>query len=304
MGKADKLAQDLGANLDESIGVREESDAPALPVPEPGAVGPQDGFTRAQGFGMMEIANIVADAQQIRQDFGSEESLGSLVASIKQKGLLQPIRIRWDGALGKHVVVVGGRRLKAAQLAELDKVPVICVTTQLSPVEVLEEMIFENQHRLDLSDIDVANSYRRYLDLTGCQSKDLAELLHVAPSTVSKALSLLDLDPAVQQQIAAGELSAKAGQAIAKIRNPVVQQKVATQVVEEDLPAEEVAKKVRQRQGPAAPKQSKKPPRPVTFRIERGVAVHVVTRRPISGQEVLSALERATEQARAALETE
>jgi len=150
----------------------------------------------------------------------------------------------------------------------------------------------------------VANSYRRYLDLTGCQAKDLAESLHVAPSTVSKALSLLNLDEFVQEQISAGSLSAKAGQAIAKIRNPVVQQQVAAQVVEEGLPAEEVIKRVRQRQGPAAKPKSNAKAKDQIFRLERGLRVIVSSRSSISGQQIVAALRRALELAEAALEAE
>ena len=134
------------------------------------------------------------------------------------------------------------------------------------------------------------------MTLTGCTGKDLANLLHISPASVSRALSLLELDPGVQEQVASGEISPRAGAAIARIRNPKAQQDVAQCAVVTKAPTVEVEQQVRrQRQGTSA-----KPQPFVQFKIARGVRVVIHGR--LDGARVVAALEAAVELARAELD--
>ena len=94
---------------------------------------------------------------------------------------------------------------------------------ELTEAEILEEQLVENLLREDLNPIEEAQSFRRYMELVGCHAKDLAQLLKINPSTVTRALSLLKLPEAVQEQVAAGDIPAKTGYEIAKLKDETPQ---------------------------------------------------------------------------------
>ena len=230
---------------------------------------PKDGFTRNRAAGEMLLENIVPDPTQPRKEF-DPAAIERLTESIKARGLLQPLRVRWNPELGKHVILVGERRYRAAQLAGLTSVPCIFVETELTEAEILEEQLVENLLREDLNAIEQAHSFKRYMELVGCHAKDLAQLLKVAPSTVTRALSLLKLPEAVQEQIADGEIPAKTGFEIAKLKDDTARKAMAEKVVTEKLTADDAAKVVRQKKGKAAPKSRGTNE---TFRLEGGIKV-------------------------------
>ena len=250
-----------------------------------------------KGAGQLPIDDIIADPNNPRTEW-DEEDLERLAESIKQRGILQPIRTRWDETLGKHVITVGERRYRAALKAGLTSVPVICRTETITEAEILAESLQENELRSSLSAIDEARAFQKYMQLTGCNAKSLAELICVSPPTISRALSLLTLPAEVQDAVTEEMLSPKAAQAIAKIRNPTVQKNVATKAAETKATAGEVEKQVRQRQG--TPAKASQQQSFTQFKISRGTRVVIHGR--LTGREVLAALEAATEMARAELE--
>jgi ParB family transcriptional regulator, chromosome partitioning protein len=289
--KADTLAKNMGADLADSIGVRDDTGASTPPRDQ------FEGLARYKDAGLLLTSHICVEDQIRTED--DPEADTQLVESIRQVGLLQPIRVRWRASDGKWVVLVGHRRFLAAQRAGLERVPVICVTTDPTPIDVVREQIFENKHRSSLSAIDEAHAYKKYLDLTGEPAVNLANLLHISQATVSRALSLLTLPTDVQDAVAEEKISPKAAQAIAKIRNPTVQKNVATKAIKESLPAEAVDRTVRSRQGtPAKPSQQQQPF--VQFKIARGTRVVIHGR--LTGREVLEALRAAVAMAEAELE--
>lgn len=207
MGKTDALLKEMGGNLAESIGVRSGSfrSFPAAPKPDIPTASPKDGYARNRAAGEMLLANIVPDPEQPRKEF-DQGAIERLSESIKARGLLQPLRVRWNPQLGKHVILVGERRYRAALLAGLTSVPCIFVETELTAAEILEEQLVENLLREDLNPIEQATSFQRYMELVGCHAKDLASLLKVSPSTVTQTLMLLKLPEDVQEQVAAGDI--------------------------------------------------------------------------------------------------
>jgi ParB family chromosome partitioning protein len=296
VGKTDELIGDIGDQIAESVGVREG--APADVPAGPGAPGPYTGFGRLQGAGSLPTDALAPDPGQPRKEFDRAE-LDLLAESIRKRGLLQPIRVRWDRAAGGHVIEIGERRWRAAKLAGLDRVSVILVEAAPSEAEILADQLLENLSRIGLSTIEQSHAFRRYMDLTGATGKELAGLLHVAPSTVSRALSLLDLDPEQQAQVAAGAISPTAGAELARIKNPEVRRKVADRVTREALPADSVAKTVRQKRGPAA--AAKRQPDNQVIRLRRGLRVTVHSTRKLSAEDVVAVLEEALERARETL---
>jgi ParB family chromosome partitioning protein len=299
MGKLDALLRDLSSNLQESIGVRSApvrtlTISPRQGVPQ---ASPKDGFTRHRAAGEMLLENIIPDPDQPRKEFdpGAVERLSE---SIKARGILQPLRVRWNPDLGKHVILVGERRYRAAKRAGLTSVPCIFVETELTGAEILEEQLVENLLREDLNPIEEAHSFKRYMELVGCHAKDLAQLLKVNPTTVTRALALLRLPEEIQEQVAVGEIPAKTGIEIAKLKNPDAQQEMAERVVSEQLTASDAASAVRKKKGKPAEKG-----RGVreTFRLPNGFKVVVSSSRKASTQQVVQALNEALEVAVARL---
>jgi ParB family transcriptional regulator, chromosome partitioning protein len=290
MGKAETLAQAHKEQMLEDTGVRPGPEA------DVGTRGQYEGFTRLAGAGMMDIENLIPDPDQIRTEFDPDE-LGRLAESIKHHGILAPLRVRWDPGLGKHYIVVGERRYQAALKAGLTRVPVIIVEGEVSPKDVLESQIAENCIRSDISPIDQANAFQKYMSLTGCTAKDLAGYLHVSQPTVGRALALLQLPVEVQAAVSTGEISPTAGAEIAKIKNPEVAKRVARKAAETKAPVAEVEKQVRQKRGTPAKVQAQ----PFTqFKVRRGC--RIVIHGKLTGREIVEALEAATGMARAALE--
>jgi ParB family transcriptional regulator, chromosome partitioning protein len=298
MSKSEALLKEMGGNLAESIGVRSGSFR-AFPVvastQEIPTVSPKDGFTRNRAAGEMLLANIVADPTQPRKEF-DPSAIERLAESIKAKGLLQPLRVRWNPELGKHIILVGERRYRAATLAGLTSVPCIFIENELTEAEILEEQLVENLLREDLNAIDQAQSFQRYMELVGCHAKDLAQILKVAPSTVTRALSLLRLPEPIQEQVAAGEVSAKAGFEIAKLKDDTARTAMAERVVAEKLTGEDAAKAVRQKKGRAAPKGRGTSE---TFKLKNGFKVVVSAPRKAELAEVIAALKETIKLAQA-----
>jgi ParB-like chromosome segregation protein Spo0J len=135
---------DNGSNIEESVGVRQDGPTPT----STSAHGPYTGFTRLEGAGLIDIDLLEPDPTQPRQVF-EESEIETLTDSIRKRGLMQPLRIRYIE--GKHIVTVGARRLMAARLAGLSKVPVVLVEDEASPADILWERIAENSNRVDLS---------------------------------------------------------------------------------------------------------------------------------------------------------
>jgi ParB family transcriptional regulator, chromosome partitioning protein len=298
MAKTDALLREMGGNLAESIGVRNAPPAgPASgPRQEIPITSPKDGFTRLRSAGEMLLSNIVPDPTQPRKEF-DPEAIERLAESIRAKGLLQPLRVRWDAGLGKHVILVGERRYRAAIAAGLTAVPCIFVESELTEAEILEEQLVENLLREDLNPIEEAQSFRRYMDLLGCPAKDLALLLKISPSKVTRALSLLRLPDAIQGQLAEGTISPVTGYELSKVKHQATQEEVARKVIEKGLTADETAKAVRQRKGRSA---GKKRGTQETFRLTRGLKVVVSATRDLTWDDVIAALEEALEQAKTA----
>lgn len=137
----------------------------------------------APEFGIMAMDRIrVLD--QVRTEF-DDDSLRELAADIAHRGILQPLTVRPDG--DGFVLVAGERRLRAAQLACLDSVPVIIC--QMSADEHHAAQLAENIQREDLSTLEEARAIRRLFDM-GKSATEVAEFVHKSKSWVSKRLAV------------------------------------------------------------------------------------------------------------------
>ncbi|MGH6793176.1 MAG: ParB/RepB/Spo0J family partition protein, partial [Methyloceanibacter sp.] len=136
-----------------------------------------------------------------------EEQLEELAASIRERGLVQPLVVRpIAGEMGSYEIVAGERRWRAAQLANLHEVPV--VVRALSDHEAVEIAIIENVQREDLNAIEEGEGYRLLMDGHGYTQEDLAKVIGKSRSHLANTLRLSKLPESVQELVRTGRLSA------------------------------------------------------------------------------------------------
>jgi ParB family chromosome partitioning protein len=133
------------------------------------------------------------------------EALEELAASIRARGILQPLIVR-PRIEGGYEIVAGERRWRAAQLAQLHEVPVRILG--LTDEDVLEVALIENIQREDLNPAEEAEAYRTLIDRFGHTQEALAQALGKSRSHVANMLRLLTLPEPVQAHLRAGRLSA------------------------------------------------------------------------------------------------
>ena len=169
---------------------------------------------------VIPIEYIQANTQNPRRVF-HEHELIDLSNSIKEKGILQPIIVRGiQGSQNSYEVVAGERRWRAAQIAQLDEIPVIIKT--LSDVDALEIAIIENVQRSNLSPIEEATGYKNLIDSFSYTQDDLAKVIGKSRSYVANTLRLMNLPEKVIEYLSSGELTAGHARALLSTLNAEV----------------------------------------------------------------------------------
>jgi ParB family chromosome partitioning protein len=161
------------------------------------------------------------------------EALEALAASIRASGILQPVVVAPADSEGRHQLIAGERRWRAARLAGLERVP--AVIRAVDARERLELALVENIVREDLSPIDVAMACACLIEDFGQSHGMLAGRLGRSRPAISNLVRLLELPDAVQEMIAAGSLSEGHGRAILMADGPARRTRVAEQVAEQGL---------------------------------------------------------------------
>lgn len=148
------------------------------------------------------IKNIAANPYQPRCNF-DEEKLQELAASIKEFGVVQPVVVRKKGS--NYELVAGERRLRAAGLAGLTKVPAI--VKDYDDAKMMEIALIENIQRHDLNPIEEAQGLRRLMQEFKLTQEQTAEKVGRSRSAVTNILRLLNLPEQVQAHIINGVLT-------------------------------------------------------------------------------------------------
>ena len=286
MSKLDELRRSAGANVKDSTGADRDTVAG---VSTGGPPARWRGVIRSKDVAAIPVGMIAPDPEQPREEF-DEDSLRRLADSLRIRGQLQPVRVRWDEGRGAYVILVGERRWRAAQLAGLSELQAVIVDRELPADEILMIQLVENALREDLKPVEQAKSYQRLINTRGWSTRELAAELHVAQSSVVRSLALLDLPPVVQQQVEQGELAATVAYEVARLPDAESQVAVAAAVLEQGLTRQEVSDLVQavraKRPAPTAK------PDPVEINIGDGVVVLVKYRKP-SSVTIVAALKRA-----------
>lgn len=189
------------------------------------------------------IETLVPNPDQPRREF-PQDALEELAASIRQKGVIQPLIVRpVADAQGRYEIVAGERRWRAAQLAQLHEVPVLI--RDFSDTEVLEIAIIENVQRVDLNPLEEAAGYRQLIDRFGHSQEQLAEAMGKSRSYIANLLRLLALPAEIQGLLRDGRLSAGHARALITTENPL---ELARQIIAKGLSVRETEALVRQNQ--------------------------------------------------------
>jgi ParB family chromosome partitioning protein len=192
----------------------------------------------------VRLDRIIADPDQPRKDF-DEDALARLAESLRTRGQLQPIRIRWDQGRGVYVVVVGERRWRAARLAGLDTISCVVVSGAPTAADLLEDQLVENAVREGLKPVEQAKAFRTLMDGLGLTQLQLASKLQISQATVSQSLSLLELVESAQSQVDSGDLAPSIAYQIAKVQDPDEQRDLAARVVNERMSRADAVEAVR-----------------------------------------------------------
>jgi ParB family chromosome partitioning protein len=172
---------------------------------------------RLEPEAQLPIEVIHPNPHQPRRDF-DPAALDELADSIRAKGIIQPIvvRRRPDGA--SYEIIAGERRWRAAQIAQLHRVPV--VVRDMNDDEVIEVAIIENIQRENLNAVEEALGFRQLMDRFGHTQEKLAQALAKSRSHIANTLRLLNLPDEVQQMIRAGKLTAGHARALVGASDP------------------------------------------------------------------------------------
>ena len=213
--------------------------APGAPAPGPG---------RAPLA--VPVEQLIPNPDQPRRQF-EPEALAELAASIRNRGVLQPLIVRpHPTEPDLYQIVAGERRWRAAQIAQLHELPVL--VRELNDTEVLEVALIENIQRANLNAIEEAASFRQLMDRFGHTQEKLADALDKSRSHISNSLRLLNLPDQVQGFVREGKISAGHARALITAPDPVA---MARKVIDRNLSVREteaLARQQAERPEPAA----------------------------------------------------
>jgi ParB family chromosome partitioning protein len=168
----------------------------------------------------------------------NEEDLSALVASIREKGVLQPLLVRrLEGEAEQFEIIAGERRWRAAQIAQVHEVPV--VVRELTDAEALEIALIENIQRESLTPLEEAEGYQRLMNEFSHTQEDLSRAVGKSRSHVANMLRLLKLPEGVKVLVDDGALSM--GHARALLNAPDAEI-IAREVVDRGLSVRETEK--------------------------------------------------------------
>jgi ParB family transcriptional regulator, chromosome partitioning protein len=186
---------------------------------------------QAESLQQIPVELIDANPRQPRTSFDDGE-LRRLADSVRSRGVLQPVLVR-PLAGGRYELVAGERRLRAARLAGLERVPAVVRSTEES--ERLELALIENMARQDLNPVDAARACAALVDELGLTKEEIGRRLGKSRAAVSNMIRLLELPDDVLAMIEAGELSEGHGRAILQLRDRGAQRALARRARDEAL---------------------------------------------------------------------
>ncbi len=249
---------------------------PASPESRPGA-----------SVQMIDIDHLEANRQQPRRRF-DDDGLEELSHSIKETGILQPVLVTRDG--DRFRILAGERRVRAARLAGLTRVPVL-VKEGLEDRDHLLLALIENVQRRDLTAMEEAESYWHLKDKFGMTQDEIAERVGKDRTTVANAMRLLKLPAEVRAQVEDGLLSAGHARTLLALPSAADQETLAREFLRRSLSVRAAESRVAEflagtPKKKAAPAENDPDTRDAEQRLQRSLGTKVEIRRRKKGGEV------------------
>ena len=178
---------------------------------------PQPHLVQAGGAGVeqIELGCIELNPKQPRRQM-DPEAIKGLADSIRTAGILQPVVVRMRGE-GMYELVMGERRLRAAQMAGLERIPAL--VREVADEEMLELALIENIQREDLNPMEKAQAIRRLIEEMDLTQEQAGEMLGLGRPTITNFLRLLELPAEVQEMVSRGTISAGHARAILPLKD-------------------------------------------------------------------------------------
>jgi len=226
----------------------------------------------------LPIAAITRNPYQPRQEF-EQVQLAELAASIAEHGVLQPILV--TEMAGGYRLIAGERRVRAAEMAGLERIPALVRSADDSAQ--LAWALVENLQRSDLNALEEGAAFRQLIEEFGLTHEEVGERVGRSRSAVANTLRLLDLAPEVQRMLQSGQISEGHARAICGLASPEQQVQVARQVSARGMSVRQVEELVRRIHAdePAAIRQSRERT-PDVERLETGLRDALATKVTIS----------------------
>lgn len=198
---------------------------------------------------LIAIEDIEPSKYQPRTEF-DKDALEALVASIKEKGILQPLLVRRQG--NKYELIAGERRWRASKIAGLKEVPVII--KELNDKEVLEVALVENLLRENLSAIEEAEGFQRLIDEFSHTQEALSQIVGKSRSHIANMLRLLSLPDEVKHMVKEGKISAGHARALVGLENAA---SLAQSIIAKDMSVRQIEELVAKQKEPKKEKTAK-----------------------------------------------
>lgn len=197
---------------------------------------------RRERYVELPVDQIRPARRQPRNEF-DEQRLTELADSIAESGLIQPLVVREHQ--GHYELIAGERRLRACQIAGVDKAP--AVIKDVTDTEAYTLALVENVQREDLNPVEEAMAYKKLLEDTGASQAELAEQLGKSRSALANSVRLLQLPRQVLDHLGAGSLSRGHARALISLE-PSAAVELAERVVEQDWSVRKTEREVRKLQ--------------------------------------------------------
>ena len=212
-----------------------------------GDVGAESAVERPRGQRRIPTGSLQPNPRNPRRGFSNAE-LDELAASLRERGIIQPIVARpARGVPDVYEIIAGERRWRAAQRAGLHEVPVVII--EASDAESLQLAIIENVQRADLNPLEEAEGYRALIRDFSHSQDDVARMVGKSRSHVANTLRLQTLPDGVKEHLHSGRLSA--GQARALVGHHDAE-RLADEIVARGLntrQVEEIAREIGKKKG-------------------------------------------------------
>ena len=201
---------------------------------------------------MAEIDSIIPNPKQPRSIF-NEEELNELAASIKEHGIIQPLIVS-EKQNGQYILIAGERRLRAAQIAGLATVPVIC--RDADDRQLLELALIENIQREDLSPLEAAEAYKNLEENFDMTHEEISKRVGKNRVSVTNTMRLLKLPGEVQKSLLEKKITEGHARALLSLPTAQAQISALAYIVSHELSVRQTEEYVRNLAGGKKPEKS------------------------------------------------